>query len=174
MYNIYSNDNLLKLSITSIFSSLTYNHKKLRVKNSIYFTDQYYDSLENVVSKSLEDKDGIIVIFTHQSHKPINIGSRIILISLNTALSVICQFLASLVKRTLFSLQEVTLSKTEMLFLFLYYKNWSVAMMSRFLEIHEKTVTNTKHFLKKKYGIKDDIMFVTLSKSYSFYLNSFG
>ncbi|MCU5773497.1 hypothetical protein N5923_03625 [Erwiniaceae bacterium BAC15a-03b] len=144
------------------------------MKDSIYFTDQYYDSLENVVSQSLADKDGIIVIFTHQSHKPINIGSRIILISLNTALSAICQFLSALVKRTLLSLHEVTLSKTEMLFLFLYYKNWSVAMMSGFLEIHQKTVTNTKHFLKKKYGIKDDIMFVTLSKSYSFYLNSLG
>ncbi|MFS2225309.1 hypothetical protein [Pantoea sp. B65] len=174
MYSIYSNDNLLKLSLTSIFSSLSYNEKKRGFKKRIFFTDQYYERLEDVVSESLEDKNGIIVIFTHQSHTPINIGSRIILISLNTSLTAIYQFLSNLVKKTLLLLQEVTLSKTEMLFLFLYYKNWSVEMMSSFLEIHEKTVTNTKHFLKKKYGIKDDIMFVTLSKSYSFYLNSFG
>lgn len=172
MYSIYSNDDLLKLSIVSLIASLQQLPGKKALRDSIYFTDQYYDAFEHVVSRSLKSDDAIVVIFTHQPHEPINIGNRIALISMKTSLATICHFLSHLVSRTLLTLKEVNLSETEMLFLFMYYKNWSIAMMSGFLRLHEKTITNTKHFLKKKYGIKDDIMFATLSKSFSVYLNS--
>lgn len=174
MYSIYSNDNLLKLSISSIVSALNLSNASSGLKNKICFTDQYYEMLEGVVSRSLQGGNEIIVIFTHQSHRPINIGSRIILISLHTSLPRVYQFFANLVTKKHVFLKEVDLSDTEMLFMFLYYKNWSIAMISGFLGLQEKTVTNTKYFLKKKYGIKDDIMFVTLSKSFSFYFSSFG
>lgn len=174
MYSIYSNDDLLKLSVSSIVSNLNLHKVSSGIRNKICFTDQYYEMLEGVVSKTLRGEDEIIVIFTHQSHRPINIGSRIILISLHTSLPRVCQFFANLVTKKQLFLKEVDLSETEMMFLFLYYKNWSSAMISGFLGLQEKTVTNTKYFLKKKYGIKDDIMFVTLSKSFSFYFNSFG
>ncbi len=172
MYSIYSNDDLLKLSIASLISSLRHSPAEKTLRDTIYFTDQYYDAFEHVVSRSLQDDGAIIVIFTHQPHEPINIGNRIALISMKTSLSVICQFLSHIISRTLLTLKEVSLSETEMLFLFMYYKNWSISMMSGLLRLHEKTITNTKHFLKKKYGIKDDIMFATLSKSFSVYLNS--
>ncbi len=150
MYNIYSNDDLLKLSIASLISTLRQSAEKKTPRERIYFTDQYYDAFERVVSRSLHDDGSIIVIFTHQPHEPINIGNRIALISMKTSLAIICQFLSHIISRTLLTLKEVSLSETEMLFLFMYYKNWSISMMSGLLKLHEKTITNTKHFLKKK------------------------
>jgi len=174
MYSIHSSDSLLGFSISSVVSYLKHDRGKAGFSKRICFTDQYYEQLESLVSKSLEDKSEIVVIFTHQHHSPINIGGLIILISLHTSLSGIYQLFFNLSAKQDFFLKEVMLSQTEKLFLFLYYKNWDVGMISSFLGLQVKTVINTKYFLKKKYGIKDDIMFVTLSKVTFIYFNSFS
>jgi len=174
MYSVHSNDSLLKFSISSVVSYLKNDRGKSGFSKRICFTDQYYEQLESLVSKSLEDESEIIVIFTHQHHSPINIGGRIILISLHTSLSGIYQLFFNLSAKQGLFFREVMLSQTEKLFLFLYYKKWSASMISAFLGVQEKTVINTKYFLKKKYGIKDDIMFVTLSKVSFVYFNSFS